>query len=131
MSPPAVVLRGRDDSGLRKNVRLGDPRERTACSFSLALGNHERGERDGETPTHHRRPSERFSGPARHVQFSDRSAAVCEGPAPPATPGRSHKLTAYDAAYLDLAIRLALPLATGDGDLRKAAAAESVELLAQ
>jgi len=43
----------------------------------------------------------------------------------------SHKLTAYDAAYLGLAMRLSLPLATGDGDLRKAAAAESVELLAQ
>ena len=43
----------------------------------------------------------------------------------------SHKLTAYDAAYLELAMRLSLPLATGDGDLRKAAEAESVELLAQ
>lgn len=42
-----------------------------------------------------------------------------------------NKLTAYDVAYLDLAIRLSLPLATGDADLRKAATAESVELLAQ
>lgn len=38
-------------------------------------------------------------------------------------------LTLYDAAYLDLAFRLGLPLATLDGDLRKAATAAGVELL--
>jgi predicted nucleic acid-binding protein len=32
-----------------------------------------------------------------------------------------HKLTAYDAAYLDLAARFAVPLATLDGELQKAA----------
>jgi len=36
---------------------------------------------------------------------------------------RAHRLSAYDAAYLELAKREALPLATIDGDLRKAAAA--------
>ena len=36
---------------------------------------------------------------------------------------QQHRLTAYDAAYLDLAQRTGLPLATLDGDLRKAAAA--------
>jgi predicted nucleic acid-binding protein len=40
-----------------------------------------------------------------------------------------HKLTAYDAAYLELAKRLNLPLATLDAELRKAAAAENVTLL--
>jgi predicted nucleic acid-binding protein len=40
-----------------------------------------------------------------------------------------HGLTAYDVAYLDLAIRLSLPLATEDGDLRKAALAEGLEVL--
>lgn len=40
-----------------------------------------------------------------------------------------HSLTLYDAAYLDLAIRRALPLATLDGELRKAAEAEGVALL--
>jgi len=39
-----------------------------------------------------------------------------------------HQITCYDAAYLDLAIRLGLPLATLDDDLRKAAAASSVKL---
>jgi predicted nucleic acid-binding protein len=37
---------------------------------------------------------------------------------------REHRLTAYDAAYLELAMRLSLPLASGDR--RLAAAAERV-----
>ena len=40
-----------------------------------------------------------------------------------------HRLTAYDTAYLDLAKRLALPLATLDDDLQIAALAEGVETL--
>lgn len=40
----------------------------------------------------------------------------------------SQRLTAYDAAYLDLAIQLGLSLATNDSDLRRAALAEGVEL---
>lgn len=35
--------------------------------------------------------------------------------------GRDYGLTAYDAAYLELALRLHLPLATFDTDLAKAA----------
>jgi predicted nucleic acid-binding protein len=42
-----------------------------------------------------------------------------------------HSLTAYDAAYLDLALRLSLPLATTDGDLCKAALVEGLEVLGQ
>jgi predicted nucleic acid-binding protein len=40
-----------------------------------------------------------------------------------------HRLTLYDAAYLELALRRDSPLATLDEDLRHAAAAEKVELL--
>lgn len=40
-----------------------------------------------------------------------------------------YRLTAYDAAYLELAQRTGLPLATLDGDLRKAALAASVALV--
>lgn len=40
-----------------------------------------------------------------------------------------HGLTSYDVAYLDLAASLSLPLATQDGDLRKAALAEGIEVL--
>ena len=41
----------------------------------------------------------------------------------------TYRLTSYDAAYLELAIRLRAPLATLDRDLRKAADASSVSLL--
>lgn len=40
-----------------------------------------------------------------------------------------HNLSVYDATYLELASRLSLPLATLDGDLRKAAEQEGVRLL--
>jgi predicted nucleic acid-binding protein len=40
-----------------------------------------------------------------------------------------HRLTVYDAAYLELAHRRSLPLATLDNELRAAAAAEHVALL--
>jgi predicted nucleic acid-binding protein len=42
---------------------------------------------------------------------------------------RTYKLSAYDAAYLELAIRDALPLATLDDDLRRAACAAGVALV--
>lgn len=41
---------------------------------------------------------------------------------------RTHKLSAYDAAYLELAIRRSLPLATLDEDLTAAAAAVGVKV---
>ena len=40
-----------------------------------------------------------------------------------------HQLTLYDAAYLELALRRGLPLATLDEDLRRAGSAEKVRLL--
>lgn len=42
---------------------------------------------------------------------------------------RRHRLTAYDAAYLELAYRMSVPLATLDGPLARAARAEGVVLL--
>ena len=44
------------------------------------------------------------------------------------TLARKHRLTVYDAAYLELARREALPLATLDRALEKAAVAEGVPL---
>lgn len=41
----------------------------------------------------------------------------------------SHRLTVYDATYLELALRLSLPLATLDEDLRTASQLEGVPLL--
>jgi predicted nucleic acid-binding protein len=57
---------------------------------------------------------------------------------PPHSPGNwdavirvatEYKLTVYDAAYLELAKRIALPLASLDGDLRKAAQAAGLVLM--
>jgi predicted nucleic acid-binding protein len=42
---------------------------------------------------------------------------------------RAHNLTSYDAAYLDLAMRRMLPLATRDRDLQRAATAAGITLL--
>jgi predicted nucleic acid-binding protein len=42
---------------------------------------------------------------------------------------RAHRLTIYDAMYLETAIRRALPLATLDGDLRRAARTAGVALV--
>ena len=42
---------------------------------------------------------------------------------------RTHRLSVYDAAYLELAQREGLPLATLDAGLRRAAAGEGVDLL--
>ncbi len=42
---------------------------------------------------------------------------------------QKHGLTNYDAAYLALAMRLNLPLATTDADLRRAAAAAGVAIV--
>jgi predicted nucleic acid-binding protein len=41
----------------------------------------------------------------------------------------AHRLTLYDAAYLELALRRGLPLATLDTELRTAAHTEGVQLL--
>ncbi len=42
---------------------------------------------------------------------------------------QKHSLTNYDAAYIALALRLRLPLATTDTDLRKAAVAAGVAMV--
>jgi len=42
---------------------------------------------------------------------------------------QKHGLTNYDAAYLALAMRFRLPLATTDADLRRAAAAAGVDIV--
>jgi predicted nucleic acid-binding protein len=60
----------------------------------------------------------------------DSSPAVTDFPRLRALAERNG-LTAYDVAYLDLAIRLSLPLATQDDDLSKAAIAHGIEVLGQ
>jgi rRNA-processing protein FCF1 len=45
------------------------------------------------------------------------------------TLARRHGITAYDAAYMDLAWRANLPLATSDGPLAQAALSEGIVVL--
>ena len=42
---------------------------------------------------------------------------------------QKHRLSAYDAAYLEVALRRGLPLGSLDGELRAAAKAENVSVL--
>jgi len=44
---------------------------------------------------------------------------------------RTHTLTIYDAAYLELAVRNAIPLATLDDALIRAAHAESIPIIGE
>lgn len=55
------------------------------------------------------------------------SAAMFELPAL----AQKHGLTNYDAAYLAIALELRLPLATTDLDLRRAAGAAGIEIIAR
>ena len=43
---------------------------------------------------------------------------------------RKHQLTAYDAAYLDLAVRASVPVATLDRSLASAVRAEGLQVIA-
>jgi len=61
-----------------------------------------------------------------------RSASITPASPPSGTtpwPWRAHRLTSYDAAYLELALRLGLPLASRDQALQAAARSEGVPLL--
>ena len=75
---------------------------------------------------------------AQVIEFIEDLAALPIRVVPAADPAQwpailslaeQHRLTAYDAAYLDLARRTNLPLATLDDDLRKAAVAAGGELV--
>ena len=69
---------------------------------------------------------------ARFLRDISRLAiAIDRAPSEPGvlTLARRHRLTVYDAAYLELALREALPLATLDEALANAARAETVLLI--
>lgn len=61
------------------------------------------------------------------ISIDAETAARAFGPT--AALAEAQGLTLYDASYLELALRLALPLASLDGKLRQAARASGVELL--
>jgi len=61
------------------------------------------------------------------IRIDDEMASQAWGPT--AKLAEMHQLTAYDAAYLELAMRLSLPLATSDRSLVAAAELAGVRLL--
>ena len=64
---------------------------------------------------------------ALDIQTDHETAARAFDHLPPLC--RSHGLTSYDAAYLDLAVRRRLPLASLDDDLRQAAIGLGIQVL--
>ena len=71
---------------------------------------------------------QRASPIAPHPDRGFVQSGLCEVAIRDPQPARERDLTVYDAAYLELAIREGLPLATLDRALEKAAFAEGVAL---
>jgi hypothetical protein len=108
---------------------MGDEWKRVVCSFVVDVGSPKHSGRGYQAATHYGGARERLSGAACQMN-------IVVDPAPPVADfprlhslATVHQLTAYDVAYLDLAKRLELPLATRDSDLIRAAHAEGVYLL--
>lgn len=71
----------------------------------------------------------RFARSLRSLPIRVDADSLATAFGPVLTLAREHNLSAYDAAYLELAIRLGLPLATLDVRLRNAASNAGVSLL--
>ena len=85
--------------------------------MGVGRGRHDTGFRDSTLADLARLPIQTDSETDRHPW----SATTCLA--------ARYRLTLYDAAYLELALRRDLPLATLDPDLRTAARAEDTQLL--
>jgi predicted nucleic acid-binding protein len=72
--------------------------------------------------------STKFLRELRELPINIDLGAAARNPQPITTLARTHSLTSYDAAYLELALRLGLPLATLDEPLRAAARNTGVPL---
>lgn len=108
---------------------MGEAGNRTPCPFFVGLGGPKCGRCDRQTAAYHGGPGQRVPGATLNFKI-DLPPQVTDFPRLHALANR-HELTAYDVAYLDLATRLTLPLATRDADLKKAALAEGIEVLRQ
>jgi len=107
---------------------VGHGRPSPACSIGLGLGNPQH-RCCGRQATATAERGREFLEQRASFNFKiDRSPQTVDFPRLHAL-AELHQLTAYDVAYLDLAKRLSLPLATRDQDLRTAAAAEGIHLL--
>jgi predicted nucleic acid-binding protein len=71
---------------------------------------------------------ERFLELLAELNIAEQSQSVSEAVRNVLPLAHKHSLTAYDAAYLDLAMRHGAPLATSDRVLQKACRAAGVEL---
>ena len=65
--------------------------------------------------------SEAFVGMLRRMDIATDPATSVQAPSDTLHTARSYRLSSYDAAYLGLALRAALPVATVDEDLLRAA----------
>lgn len=115
----AVVLRGRTDCRFGRTFTTSRPAGDTARSFFMALGDDEcRFGQRAATAGYAERVGQFFEQLAAfdfHIAPAPAISAFAEF----ALLATRYQLTAYDAAYLDLARQLALPLATLDEDLKK------------
>lgn len=75
-----------------------------------------------------RKQSMNIANAVRKLPLEDDSESLSCGLSHVLDLGRAYGLTAYDAAYLELAMRLGLPLATLDAQLRAAAKAAGVSM---
>jgi predicted nucleic acid-binding protein len=108
---------------------LGVARDETARSGALGLGNPECRRSNHQTPTDDPDRGREFLAQLGTLNFRiEPPPLVADLPRLQVLSDR-HRLTAYDMAYLDLALRFGLPLATGDSELRRAARVEGIELL--
>ena len=101
--------------------RLTSPSERAyvPCHWSLEIANVAiRGERMGYIE---RSMVELFLQTLEDIDFQIDVEASTRALTDLTEIARHHRLTPYDAAYLELALRLSAPLATLDKDLRRAA----------
>ena len=72
--------------------------------------------------------SQAFLALLDHLNIIDDNATIVHALGETLSLARRYKLSAYDAAYLELAMRSGLPLATLDADLAKAATTAGVPI---
>jgi len=82
-------------------------------------------ERRGRLKSHH---VQRFLELLAGLNISEQSQSVGDSVRNVLPLAHKHNLTAYDAAYLDLAVRQSAPLATFDGKLQKACRAAGIPI---
>ncbi|MFN9619631.1 MAG: type II toxin-antitoxin system VapC family toxin [Synechococcaceae cyanobacterium] len=102
---------------------------RGPCARPLALGNGQRARPGRAARAHHLRSHPYFLGLLETLPVCVDHATTASAWHDTLALAPSHGLTVYDAAYLELALRRGLPLASRDKALQAAARREGVPLL--